>query len=160
MTPANRSSTNSAAADRTGARRAKGGNSTKAGVSVCIASERPRINPGATERPRGIWQMPRRPLVKEHEKAIFDVPQAPSGILAHAPGDIDKMRELIVGLQTDLPKRAIIPFGGWRVVVASLQANGYKAGPAFELPNGRMVATLHREGRVRRHRVLHPCVSG
>jgi formate C-acetyltransferase len=118
------------------------------------------MNPGATERSRGIWQMPRRLLAKEHEKAIFDVPQAPSGILAHAPGEIDKMREFIVGLQTDLPKRTIIPFGGWRVVVASLQAYGYKADPAFEPPNGRMVATLHREGRVRRHRVLHPCISG
>jgi formate C-acetyltransferase len=51
--------------------------------------------------------------------------QVPSGILAHA-GYIDKDRELIVGLQTDaLPKRAIMPFGGWRVV-AAFEAYGYK----------------------------------
>ena len=48
--------------------------------------------------------------------------QVPSGILAHGPGYIDKDREIIVGLQTDAPlKRAIMPFGGWRVVAASLQ---------------------------------------
>ena len=56
--------------------------------------------------------------------------QVPSGILAHGPGYIDKDREIIVGLQTDAPlKRAIMPFGGWRVVAASLQAYGYEPDP-------------------------------
>ena len=53
--------------------------------------------------------------------------QVPSSILAHAPGYIDKDHEIIVGLQTDAPlKRAIMPFGGWRVVAASLESYGYK----------------------------------
>ena len=54
----------------------------------------------------------------------------PSGILAHAPGYIDKANELIVGLQTEAPlKRAIMPFGGWRVVANSLESYGYKPDP-------------------------------
>src|SRR4249920_2980580 len=74
---------------------------------------------GATERTRGMWQKLQPLLAKEREKGILDVSQVPSGILAHAPGYIDKDNELIVGLQTDAPlKRAIMPFGGWRVVAA------------------------------------------
>jgi hypothetical protein len=65
-------------------------------------------------------------MAQEREKGILDVSQVPSGILAHAPGYIDKANEIIVGLQTDAPlKRAIMPFGGWRVVAASLEAYGY-----------------------------------
>ncbi len=38
-----------------------------------------------------------------------------------------RQNEIIVGLQTDAPlKRAIMPFGGWRVVAASLESYGYK----------------------------------
>ncbi len=66
-------------------------------------------------------------LAKEREKGVLDVSQVPSGILAHGPGYIDKANEIIVGLQTDAPlKRAIMPFGGWRVVAASLKSYGYK----------------------------------
>ena len=82
---------------------------------------------GATERTRGMWQTLLPLLAEEREKGILDVSQVPSSILAHAPGYIDKDREIIVGLQTDAPlKRAIMPFGGWRVVAASLEAYGYK----------------------------------
>jgi formate C-acetyltransferase len=66
-------------------------------------------------------------LAKEREKGVLDVSQVPSSILAHAPGYIDKEREIIVGLQTEAPlKRAIMPFGGWRVVADSLKAYGYE----------------------------------
>ena len=82
---------------------------------------------GATERTRGMWQTLQPLLAKEREKGILDVSQIPSSILAHEPGYIDKEHELIVGLQTDAPlKRAIMPFGGWRVVAASLESYGYK----------------------------------
>ena len=87
---------------------------------------------GPTERTRGIWEALQPLLAKEREKGVLDVSQVPSGILAHAPGYIDKEREIIVGLQTDAPlKRAIMPFGGWRVVAASLEAYGYKPDPAL-----------------------------
>ena len=86
---------------------------------------------GATERTRGIWETLQPLLAKEREKGILDVSQIPSGIVAHAPGYIDKEREIIVGLQTDAPlKRAIMPFGGWRVVAASLESYGYTPDPA------------------------------
>ena len=77
---------------------------------------------GATDRTRGIWKTLQPLLAQEREKGILDVSQVPSGILAHAPGYIDKANELIVGLQTEAPlKRAIMPFGGWRVVANSLE---------------------------------------
>ena len=82
---------------------------------------------GPTERTTGMWKKLQPLLAQEREKGILDVSQVPSGILAHAPGYIDKEREVIVGLQTDAPlKRAIMPFGGWRVVAASLEAYNYK----------------------------------
>jgi formate C-acetyltransferase len=81
----------------------------------------------ATERTKGIWKTLQPLLAKEREKGILDVSQVPAGITAHEPGYIDKANEIIVGLQTDAPlKRAIMPFGGWRVVAASLESYGYK----------------------------------
>ena len=74
-----------------------------------------------------MWKTLQPLLAEEREKGILDVSQVPSSILAHAPGYIDKENEIIVGLQTDAPlKRAIMPFGGWRVVAASLESYGYK----------------------------------
>jgi formate C-acetyltransferase len=82
---------------------------------------------GATPRTKKMWQTLLPLLAKEREKGILDVSQEPSGIVAHAPGYIDKDNEVIVGLQTDAPlKRAIMPNGGWRVVAASLESYGYK----------------------------------
>ena len=50
-----------------------------------------------------------------------------SGIDAYAPGYIDKNLEEIVGLQTDSPlKRAIMPYGGIRIVEKSCEAYGRK----------------------------------
>src|SRR5215469_6025069 len=76
---------------------------------------------GPTERTKAIWDKLTQMFPEERRKGVLDVSQIPSSITAHAPGYIDKDRELIVGLQTDAPlKRAIMPFGGWRVVAASL----------------------------------------
>jgi formate C-acetyltransferase len=86
----------------------------------------------ATERTRELWQKLQPLLAKERDKGILDVSQVPSSILAHEPGYIDKEREIIVGLQTDAPlKRGIMPFGGWRVVAASLKSYGYEPDPAL-----------------------------
>ena len=50
-----------------------------------------------------------------------------SGIDAYSPGYIDKNLEKIVGLQTDSPlKRAIMPYGGIRIVEKSCEAYGRK----------------------------------
>jgi formate C-acetyltransferase len=85
---------------------------------------------GPTERTKALWQKLGPLIEKEREKGILDVSQVPSSITAHAPGYIDKDNEIIVGLQTDAPlKRAIMPFGGWRVVEDSLKAYGYTPDP-------------------------------
>ena len=89
-----------------------------------------RFLAGATERTRKLWQKLLPLLAQEREKGVLGVSQVPSGILAHDPGYIDKASEIIVGLQTDAPlKRAIMPFGGWRVVEASLKAYGIEPDP-------------------------------
>jgi hypothetical protein len=67
-------------------------------------------------------------FVEERKKGVLDVSLIPSSIIAHAPGYIDKENEVIVGLRTDAPlKRAIMPNGGWRMVLSSLKTYGYEA---------------------------------
>jgi formate C-acetyltransferase len=61
---------------------------------------------------------------------VLDVSQIPTSITAHAPGYIDKDHEVIVGLQTDAPlKRAIMPNGGFRMVLNALKTYGYEPDP-------------------------------
>src|SRR6266513_3647631 len=82
----------------------------------------------ATERTKGIWKKMMDLFVEERKKSVIDVSLIPSSITAHAPGYIDKDNEVIVGLQTDAPlKRAIMPNGGWRMVLTSLKTYGYEA---------------------------------
>src|SRR3954452_6437703 len=86
---------------------------------------------GATARTGAIWNRLNELFVEERRKGVLDVSQIPSSITAHAPGYIDRENEIIVGLQTDAPlKRAIMPSGGLRMVVASLEAYGYKPEPS------------------------------
>src|SRR5215470_5737687 len=85
---------------------------------------------GATERTTELWDKLKPLFEEERKKGVLAVSQVPTGIVAHAPGYIDKDTEIIVGLQTDAPlKRAIMPFGGWRVVEASLKAYGIEPDP-------------------------------
>ncbi len=83
---------------------------------------------GPTDRTKNIWNKITELLKKETEKGILDVEtKIPAGITAYSAGYIDKENEKIVGLQTDKPlKRAIMPFGGLRVVKKALEAYGYK----------------------------------
>lgn len=84
----------------------------------------------ATARTKAVWAKLQPLLAKEREKGVLDISPIPSGITAHAPGYIDKDNEVIVGLQTEAPlKRAIMPYGGWRMVESSLHAYGYEADP-------------------------------
>src|SRR6476469_6661076 len=85
----------------------------------------------ATERTKGIWKKLEALFVEERKKSVLDVSLIPSSITAHAPGYIDREKEVIVGLQTDAPlKRAIMPNGGLRMVLSSLKAYNYEAPPA------------------------------
>ena len=85
---------------------------------------------GPTERTKGIWKKLTKLFVEERKKGVLDVSQIPSSITAHAPGYIDRDNEIIVGLQTEAPlKRAIMPNGGFRLVLNALKTYGYEADP-------------------------------
>ncbi len=86
---------------------------------------------GPTDRTRAVWEKASALFPEERSRGVLDVDAAtPSTITSHAPGFIDRDRELIVGLQTDAPlKRAIMPNGGIRTVENSLKAYGYEPDP-------------------------------
>ncbi|MDX3696753.1 formate C-acetyltransferase [Streptomyces europaeiscabiei] len=86
---------------------------------------------GPTDRTCAVWQKVSALFPEERRKGVLDVDTAtPSTITSHAPGYIDRDRELIVGLQTDAPlKRAIMPNGGLRMVENGLKAYGYEPDP-------------------------------
>ena len=85
-----------------------------------------------TETTKKLW---------EEVLALYKQEQANGGVLdidtetistiaSHEAGYIDKELEKIVGLQTDAPlKRAIMPFGGIRIVEKSCEAYGRKMNP-------------------------------
>lgn len=84
---------------------------------------------GPTKRTIAIWEQVSELMKKERENnGLLDADvSTPSAIDSHKAGYIDKDIELIVGLQTDAPlKRAIMPYGGHRMVEASCKAYGLK----------------------------------
>ncbi|MEN3330124.1 MAG: formate C-acetyltransferase [Acidobacteriota bacterium] len=84
----------------------------------------------ATERTTRMWEKLQELFVEERRMGVLDISQIPSSITAHAPGYIDRDNELIVGLQTDAPlKRAIMPNGGFRMIVNALKTYGYEPHP-------------------------------
>lgn len=89
---------------------------------------------GPTERTLRVWQTLLGMFPEEREKGVYDIDWAtPATITSHAPGYISEDDNLIVGLQTDAPlKRAIMPFGGWRMVVKELETYGYPVDPNLE----------------------------
>ncbi|MFJ4780761.1 formate C-acetyltransferase [Streptomyces sp. NPDC088762] len=89
---------------------------------------------GPTERTTAVWKAITDKFPQEREKGVYDVAyDVPSSITAHAPGYIDRDKDLIVGLQTDAPlKRAIMPYGGWRMVAGALETYGYPVSADLE----------------------------
>jgi formate C-acetyltransferase len=84
----------------------------------------------ATERTKKMWDRLSELFVEERKKGVLDVSQIPSSITAHGPGYIDRENEVIVGLQTESPlKRAIMPNGGFRMIVNALKVYGYDPDP-------------------------------
>jgi formate C-acetyltransferase len=84
----------------------------------------------ATERTQAIWDRLSELFLEERKKGVLDISQIPSSIASHGPGYIDRDNEIIVGLQTEAPlKRAIMPNGGLRMVLAALKAYGYEPDP-------------------------------
>jgi len=84
----------------------------------------------ATERTKNLWAGLSDLFVEERKKGVLDISQIPSSITSHAPGYIDRANEIIVGLQTEAPlKRAIMPNGGFRMVLSALKAYGHDPDP-------------------------------
>src|SRR5262245_58426372 len=84
----------------------------------------------ATDRTKKIWDHLSGLFIEERKKGVLDVSQIPTSITAHGPGYIDRPNEIIVGLQTEAPlKRAIMPNGGFRMVLSSLKTYGYEPDP-------------------------------
>ncbi|MFL8672805.1 formate C-acetyltransferase [Clostridioides sp. GD02404] len=84
---------------------------------------------GATENTKKLWDKAMVLFKKERENGgTLDVDtKTVSGIAAYAPGYLDKGLETIVGLQTDAPlKRAVMPYGGIKMVENSCDAFGYE----------------------------------
>lgn len=90
---------------------------------------------GPSERTKKLWEKTSRLLQEETKRGgTLDIDtKTVSTITSHAPGYIEKDLEVIVGLQTDEPlKRAIMPFGGIRMVKNACDAYGYKLDPEVE----------------------------
>ena len=88
-----------------------------------------------TVRTRALWDAVAALMSREREAGgVLDIDEhVISTVDSHAPGYIDKDLETIVGLQTDQPlKRAIMPFGGIRMVRSSLAEYGREMDPAVE----------------------------
>ncbi|BAZ39611.1 formate acetyltransferase [Calothrix sp. NIES-4101] len=85
----------------------------------------------ASQRTQTLWHQVQDLMAVEREEGILDTDtEVVSTITSHHPGYINRELEQIVGLQTEKPlKRAIMPFGGIRVVKDSLQAYGYDINP-------------------------------
>ena len=87
---------------------------------------------GATERTKKLWNKCLEAIEEERQNGGVRSIDAKtiSTITSHAAGYIDRENELIVGLQTDeLLKRAIKPFGGWKVVEKACIENGVELDP-------------------------------
>ena len=88
-----------------------------------------------TERTKALWEKVSALMKEEHERGgVYDIDtHTISGIDAYEPGYIDKENEQIVGLQTAAPLvRAIMPFGGIRMVRNSLAAYHKEMDPEIE----------------------------
>ena len=88
-----------------------------------------------TKKTLVLWAKVKELMEQERAKGgVLDIDtHTISTIASHKPGYIDKPNEEIVGLQTDEPlKRAIMPFGGIRMVKTSLKAYDREMDPAVE----------------------------
>ena len=88
---------------------------------------------GTTEKTKKLWNEVLESYKKEHDAkgGVLDIDtKTVSTVSAHDAGYIDKDLEEIVGLQTDAPlKRAIMPFGGIRIVEKSCEAYDREVDP-------------------------------
>ncbi len=102
---------------------------------------------GATKATKDLWTICKQELKKERDNNnLHSVDtETISSMTAFNAGYIDKDKESIVGLQTDaLLKRAMKPFGGYRVVAKALGERGLK--PSEEVDNVFKYCKTHNDG--------------
>ena len=91
---------------------------------------------GTTEKTKKLWNEVLELYKKEKDSkgGVLDIDtKTVSTVAAHDAGYIDKDLEEIVGLQTDAPlKRAIMPYGGIRIVEKSCEAYGREVDPEVD----------------------------
>ena len=90
---------------------------------------------GPTEKTKRVWDtLEKKYLSVEREQRVYDVDtHTPSDIDAFPAGYISEDDDVIVGLQTDTPlKRAMMPFGGWRMVKQAIGEAGKEVDPEVE----------------------------
>ena len=90
---------------------------------------------GPTEKTKRVWEtLEKNYLSVEREKRVYDVDtHTPTDIDAFPAGHISEDDDVIVGLQTDTPlKRAMMPFGGWRMVKQAIGEAGKEVDPEVE----------------------------
>lgn len=82
---------------------------------------------GPTAKTTGLWEeLENNYLSVERKKRVYDVDtEIPADVDAFPAGYISDNDDVIVGLQTDVPlKRAMMPFGGWRMVETAIKEAG------------------------------------
>lgn len=100
-----------------------------------------------TENTKKLWEKVSVLMNEEHKRGgVYDIDEKTiSTVSSHNAGYIDKELETIVGLQTDEPlKRAIMPFGGHRMVLSSLKA--YDKQPDPDVENVFKYRKTHNDG--------------
>ena len=82
---------------------------------------------GKSSKTDTLWTQAKALIEEEIEKGIIDIEtNVYSGIDNFEPGYLNKENETIVGFQTDAPlKRIMNPYGGFRMLEASLEAYDY-----------------------------------
>ena len=90
---------------------------------------------GPTEKTLRTWDtLSKDYLAVERERRVYDVDtHTPADIDAFPAGYISEDDDVVVGLQTDVPlKRAMMPFGGWRMVETAIKEAGKEPDPQIK----------------------------
>ena len=103
-----------------------------------------------TEKTKKLWEevLELYKKEKESEGRVLDIDtKTISRVASHEAGYINKELEEIVGLQTDEPlKRAIMPFGGIKIVEKSCQAYGRQVDEEVDKIFGTGIRKTHNDG--------------
>ena len=103
-----------------------------------------------TEKTKKLWEkvLDLYKKEKESEGGVLDIDtKTISTVASHEAGYIDKELEEIVGLQTDAPlKRAIMPFGGIKIVEKSCEAYGRKVDEEVDKIFTTNIRKTHNDG--------------